>query len=296
MDIENNPDDTVEDVDYVQRNGHSPNSSAFDSDMVDSDVEEFSGEVSSLEENSEGGWRDDHAELEAFNAKLAAALGNHKGEDDPEADANEHSDEDIYEEDMDEEEMKALDEKLADVFKARKPTTNKKQERKDTKEAILNFKRRVLDLIDVYLRQEHLNPLAVDLVLPLITAARTSSMKQISQRAHDVLQGFCSRCKGSNVPLIEGNGITTEEVLGHLQAVHKEAGLEGPRVHSSACSKGSILLVKVLIKAGVEVGRMVDIYADTRKRQLLDSNCKVQPAFFTEWNNWCTTARDQLAR
>jgi hypothetical protein len=31
------------------------------------------------------------------------------------------------------------------------------------------------------------------------------------------------------------------------------------------------------------------------KKQLRDKTCKVQWTFFTEWNNWCTSARDQLA-
>lgn len=286
----------MEDVDQKQHNGHGSSSAASDAVTLDSDVEELSEKGSSLEEHGNEASDADQAELEAFDAKLAAALGTRKGEDDLGAEDTEGSDEDMHEEDMDEQEMGALDEKLAEVFRARKPTFNKKQERKDTKEAIINFKRRVLDLVDVYLKQEYTNPLALELLPPLITTARTTSVKQISDRAHDVLQAFCSRCKGSSIPLIDHSGTAMNEVLVYLNAIHEEAGWDNSRAHASACSRASILLVKVLAKGEVDMGKVVDIYAATRKRQLLNSSCRVQPMFFTDWNNWCATARDQLAK
>jgi DNA polymerase phi len=288
-------DDTIEDDDENHQNGD-VSSSASDVELLDSEVEEVSEKSLSEEEHSDGEDDGDDAELEAFEAKLAAALGTRKGQDDLEAEDTEGSDDDMYEDDMDEEEMEALDEKLGEVFRARKPATNKKQERKDTKEAIVNLKRRVLDLIEVYFRQEHLNPLALDLVLPLITTARTTSVKQISDRAHDILQAFCIKCKGSNLPAVEDDTTATVKILDALKMVHEEAGLDHARAHATACSRASILLVKVLIKAQVSIGEMVDVYADTRKKQLSDLHCKVQPSFFTEWNNWCTSARDQLVK
>lgn len=295
FDVDEGVDHPLGDVENDQRNGHFSSSTTSDAELLDSDVEQVSVKSSSFGEGSDEGVEDDQAELDAFDAKLAAALGTRKGRDDVEAEDTEGSDEDMYEEDMDEQEMEALDEKLAEVFRARKPTSNKKQERKDTKEAIINFKRRVLDLVEVYLKEEQLNPLALDLVLPLITTARTTSAKQISNRAHEVLQGFYSRCKGSNVPVIDDSGGAVNEVLTYLKLVHEEAGRDNSGAHAAACSRASILLVKVLVKAQVNVGTMVDVYAETRKRQLLDANCMVQPIFFTEWNNWCITARDQLA-
>jgi DNA polymerase phi len=296
FDVDESADETMECPDGVQRNGQLSSSRESDAEMLDSDVEEVSEKSSSLEEQADEEAEDDQAELEDFDAKLAAALGTRKGQDDLAAEDTEGSDEDMYEEDMDEDEMEALDEKLAEVFRASKPATNKKQERKGTKEAIINFKRRVLDLIEVYLKQEYLNPFALDLVLPLIRTSRTTNTKQISERAHDILQGFCSKCKGSNVPIIDDGEAATSGVLGCLKAVHIEAGLDNSRAHTSTCSRASILLVKVLVKAQVDVREMVDVYAETRKRQLLDLSCTVQPIFFTEWNNWCISARDQLAK
>ena len=295
FDVTGNDDYTMEDVSGNKQDSQLSTSTASNAETLDSDVEQISEQSSSLQEADEE-LEDDQAELEALDTKLAAALGTVKRHDDLEGKTTDSSDEDMYEEDMDKEEMEALDEKLAEVFRARKPASNKKQERRDTKEAIVNFKRRVLDLTDVYLKQEHLNPSTLDLVLPLITTARTTSVKQISERAHDVLQGFCSRCKGSNVPAIDGSNTATNEVLAYLKAVHEEAGLDNSRAHAAACSRASILLVKVLVKAQVNVGTVVDVYAETRKRQLLDSKCRVQPTLFTDWNNWCISARDHLTK
>jgi DNA polymerase phi len=296
FDVDDNADQTLDDVDSGQQNGDSSSASAADSELLDSDVEQVSERSSSPEEQAGEGSDEDPAELEAFDAKLAAALGTCKGQDDIDAEDSEGSDEDMYEEDMDQAEMAALDEKLAEVFRARKPQAGKKKERKEMKEAIVNLKRRVLDLMDVYLKQEYLNPLALDLVLPLITTARTTGIKQISNRAHEILQAFCSKCKGKDVLVIDADDDdAADEVLDCLMAVHKEAGLDDFRAHGIACSRASILLVKILVKAQIDVGKLVDIYAETRKKQLLEPNCKVPPLFFTEWNNWCVSARDQLA-
>lgn len=294
FDVDENIDHPMEDVESNQQNGHLSDSDTSESDMVDSDVEELSVESSSLDEEDEES-ENDQAELEAFEAKLAAALGTRRGQADLDAEDTEGSDEDMYEEEMDEKEMEALDDKIAEVFRARKPAANKKQERKDMKEAIINFKRRVLDLVDVYLKQETLNPLGLDLVLPLIKTARTTSVKQVAERAHSVLDGFCSKCKGTEVPAIDDQDHTASDILGSLRAIHEEAGLDNSRAHARACSRASILFAKVLVRAKADVGKVVDVYAETRKKQLLDKGCKVQPTFFTDWNNWCTSARDQLA-
>ena len=296
FDVEGNLDDTMGSVDAIQQDGRWPSSNASDSELLDSDVEQLSGNSSSVDEQLEEASDDDPAELAAFDAKLAVALGTRKGQEDVDAEDSEGSDEDMHEEDMDQAEMAALDEKLAEVFRARKPQTDKKKERKDMKEAIVNLKRRVLDLVDVYLRQEYLHPLALDLVLPLITVARTTSIKQIAHRAHEILQAFCSRCRGNDVLVIDASdAAAANEVLDYLKKVHSEAGLDNSRAHGIACSRASILLVKVLVKAQVDVAKMVDLYAETRKKQLLDLNCQVPPLFFTEWNNWCVSARDHLA-
>ena len=285
------------DEDGIKDDGDST-PAASDVEMLDSDVEVASqsskeDEDADSDDQSEANGQeqgddddDDDEELAAFDAKLAAALGTRKGEDDLDSADTSGSDED-----MDDDEMEALDEQLATVFRARKDLTNKKKENKEAKGNIVQFKTRVLDRIEAYLKQEYQNPLALVVVVPLLVTARKTRTKQISDRACQILREFCSRCKGKTVPA-ETNVATAKEILG---SVHEEACLQSSQTHATACSQASILLVKVLVAIDSQnVLIAVETYADTRKKQLTDKKCHVQPSFFTDWNNWCTSASRQM--
>ena len=288
--------------DSVEDSGSSSLSLDSDVEMLDSDVEEVSQHDDStaddddaeddVEDDGEahinGGGQEEDEELAAFDAKLAAALGTRKGEDDLEASDTSGSDDD-----MDDDQMEALDEQLAIVFRARKDMVNKKKENKDAKGNIVQFKNRVLDLLEAYLKQEYLNPLALTLIVPLLTTARKTRTKQVSDRACQVLRDFCSRCKGKNVPA-ETN---VSMITGLLNSVHTEACLESSQSHATACSQSSVLLVKVLVSVDpAAVSLAVDAYGHLRKKQLTDKQCHVQPSFFTDWNNWCANASQYIIK
>jgi DNA polymerase phi len=270
-----------------------------DSDIeVDSDVEEISdqGGRSSDEsseadvdgEDRESAEDEDNDQLAAFDAMLAAALGTRKGEDDLAASDTSGSDDD-----MSDSEMEALDEKLTEVFRARKDLAKpKKKEHKDAKENIVSFKNKVLDLIDVYLKQEYANPLSLQLILPLLSLARRTNVKQLADRACSILRDFNGRCRGAKLPQLAD----PEAALDILRAVHEEAGRPGSNAHATACSSASILLVRVLSNAKVRAGVLTHLYADTMAKMLEDKDCHVQPAFFTDWNNWCANARKAITK
>ena len=298
--------EAAEESDNDDVEGLSDVSENSDVEMVDSDVEVLDGEASSDEHadaavkiNGEDGGSssedgDDDDELAAFDAKLAAALGTRKGEEDIGASDTSGSDED-----MSDSEMEELDNKLAEVFRARKDLENKpkKKEHKDAKENIVNFKNRVLDLVDVYLKQEYINALSLQLVLPLLTLARKTHVKQLADRACAILREFNGRCKGTKLPqLVEGGPLDAAASLQILQGIHVEAGCEGSNAHASACSTASVLLVRILTHAGVDVADIVEIYGQTRIRVLKDKKCAIQPSFFTDWNNWCANARKSIAK
>ena len=280
-------DSDVEVVEVSEDNlGGGPEDATSSSGSEPDSNEEEDTEDKSDEEDEQ----DEDEELAAFDAALASALGTRKlenGEDDAHS-----SDSDS---DMDDDEMMALDEKLAEVFKAREEASGKKKERKETKEAFINFKNRVLDLVEVYLKREQQNPLAIDLILPLLQTIRTTQTKQLADRTSNVLRAFISKCKGKEVPKISKGDIG--ETLATLKAVHGEACIEASNLHASVASSSSILLVKILVNASVDISQAVDVYGDTRKRQLTDKSCHVQPSFFNDWNNWCTSqTKSQLAK
>lgn len=268
-----------------------------DSDEFDSDVEvvdassgprdasdaEVSGDDDDPSDEDEP--EDGEDELSAFNAALASALGDARG------DLGEGSDSDS---DMDDDQMMELDEKLTEVFKARKVATSKKKDNKDAKENVINFKNRVLDLLEVYIKHQYQNPHAVELILPLLVAMRTTQAKQVAERCSKALKDLCARCKGQqNIPVVSTGML--DELMETLDEVHREACMEASNMHASAASQASILLVKMAIKSGADVDRAVQVYGRTMTRMLTDAKCKVQPGFFTDWNNWCTSSRSWTA-
>ncbi|KAI1933711.1 DNA-directed DNA polymerase [Ophidiomyces ophidiicola] len=257
-----------------------------DPDGLDSDVEEISQSSDadsdgtddfndeSAEDNSEN-----EAELQELDAKLAIALGTHR--------ANEDVDSNSETSDMDDDQMEALDEKLAQVFKAQNQAASKKKQKKDARENMINFKNRALDLLEIYVKKSHSNIIATNILLPLLKVLRSSKVLQIANKSSVILREYCKLCKGASLPSFEDE----EPVWKLFKSIHEEATHSGPSFHSTACSQASLLAVKILVANNRDnMERIVDEYAQTRKKQLLSKKCHVQPSFFSDWNNWCVSA------
>ncbi|KIX95770.1 uncharacterized protein Z520_08478 [Fonsecaea multimorphosa CBS 102226] len=244
---------------------------------------------------SAGEEEEEDAELAAFDAALASALGTRRLNQD-DLDAASDASESSSDADMGDDEMMQLDSKLAEVFRARseQQSKNKRKEAKEAKENIVNFKNRVLDLTESYFKHQQHNPLTMDLILPLLKLARTTQTKQLADRACNILQQFCSRCKGPNAPDLPSD-CYSGHVIDVLKSIHEEAGMESSHAHSNAASLSSILVAKALVRANAtNIKSIVEIYASTRLRQLTDKKCRVLPGFFTDWNNWCQSTREKL--
>lgn len=274
-------DDDDDDVEMV-------NAEEVDSDVEVVDADGASDASASDEEEEEEEDEEDAQEVLDFEAKLAAALGTHRADEDLQA---AESDSDA---DMNDDEMEELDAQLVKVFRARREVTSQHKDKKDARENMVNFKNRVLDLVEIFIKKCHSRLLALDLLLPLLRLARRSSVKQIANKATSVLREYTRLCKGTAVPKIE-DAEEEQNVWELLRAVHKEAAHSAPPAHASACSQASLLVVKALVAHDkAAIGGVVDAYAETRKAQLCSTKCHVQPAFFSEWNNWCVSASKQL--
>lgn len=265
-----------------------PHSSDAESDDTDANRVHSSSDSSKDEggsgatESSEG---EDNEELAAFDMKLAQALKTKPLNTGPSAATDESSPSD---EEMDDEQMEALDEHIVTMFKERKKTVSKKTQKKDAKETIVNFKCRVLELLEIFIKKRHTDLLALDLLLPLLIVIRTTTSSLVSGRACNVMREFSRLCKGKAVPQIEEKAVIVEI----LKDVHAEAMLESSNAHASACSQASLLLVKVLAADDrTNLRKVVKTYATTQEAMLLDPKCRVKMSFFTEWLNWCSTAR-----
>ena len=257
-----------------------------------SDVEEVDGETSDAGSSVDGQLQDDNSdavddELAEFDAKLAQALGTRRMDEGLAADKEESSDED-----MDDDQMEALDEHLETVFRESKKLTSKKNEKKEAKEAIILFKSRVLELLEIYIKQQYLNPQALSIILPILSLVRKTSNKQISEKARNITRDYLKLYKlkdrlNASVP--------PEEAKLLLEDVHKEAMKEGSNAHANACSQASLLLTKIYISNGGDLSEVLSQYAATQLAFMTESDCHVRTSFFSDWLNWCTSARKALA-
>jgi DNA polymerase phi len=288
-----------DDIDVDDDDGSDSDSAIeeVDSDVEIASVSDTSGSIddSAHTSDEEEDETDQDEELARFDAALASALGTRSLQPDDIAQAKEGS-ESSSDEDMDDDQMEELDAKLAEVFRARneQQNRNKKKEAKDAKENIVNFKNRVLDLIESYLKRQQRQALAIDLLVPLLKLARTTQEKQLAQKACKLVQDYSSRCKGPNVPELRDES-QVQHALEVLRSVHEEATLESSNAQSDAASLSSLLVVKALVQADPgTIKSIVEVYASTRVRQLTEKKCWVLPGFFAAWNNWCQTAKEKL--
>ena len=190
--------------------------------------------------------------------------------------------------DMNDEQMEALDKHLETIFRERKNDKTKKTQNKDAKEAIVNFKCRVLELLEIYVKQEHKNPRAMQLLVPILNVIRTTKTTLVSGKACDLIGTYFKLCKANSVP----ESPDAETITGLLRTVHQQAGMDGSNAYSSACSRASLLLVKILMAQDRENLRRVEsVYGETHERFMLDAKSKVKPSFFSDWLNWSVSAR-----
>ena len=251
----------------------------------DSDVEVIDGKG---DEASSNGEEEDDENVADFESKLAEALGTHRAD----KDLGEQSSGEDSDADMNDDEMENVDQQLTKVFQARRQELSKKKDKKDAKENMINFKNRVLDLLEIYVKKCHSKVLALDLLLPLLRLIRRTSVNQISNKANSVLREYTKLCKGAAVPKPSES---EEDIWQLLKEIHQEAMRSGPTMHASGSSQASILVVKVLVTNNKKsISGVVDRYAETRKEQLTSTKCHVQPNFFTDWNNWCVNSKKQV--
>jgi DNA polymerase phi len=196
---------------------------------------------------------------------------------------------------MNDEQMEALDEQLENVFRQRKMASSKKKERKDAKETIILFKCRVLELLEIYIKQEHLKMLAVELVIPLLGTIRKTTSKQVSEKACSVVREYSKAYRlkdqdaaGASTTAKDNDVALARSVLG---AIHAEACRAGSNAHAAACSQARLLLAKITVSRGGQVADVILQYAETQRRFTTDPACAVRTAFFSDFLNWCTSVR-----
>ncbi|KAK4129009.1 hypothetical protein N657DRAFT_49938 [Parathielavia appendiculata] len=269
-----------------------------DEEELDSDVEIVNLENAGSDEpdDSDEGSEDEEKEnadaedkdqeaLDALDNALAEVLGSHRLDKDDEAESGDESD-------MTDSEMMAVDEKLAEIFKQRAKAGNKKKEKKDAKDTVVNFKHRVLDLLAIYVRKEAARPDAkhnvFNLLPPLLELIRSTSAKALANKACDIIMTFSKSLKkargGSQVAEIPG--LDLQALVSLMEELHEEASQDMSHAFARAVSTACLALASVVCCDEARRREVFELYANTQLKWF-NGEVKIQPAFFSDWLNWC---------
>lgn len=285
-------DEDGEDGDDVEMDDGDSDVEVVEMDIDENEDEDDEDEGSSSEDDDEDDEQDE-SEVAKLEAALSEALGAHKAtEDDSDSD-------------MDDDAMLALDEQLTNIFKQRSAAAHKskKQESKQAKETITNFKNRVLDLLDIFAKSPRAREsvaISAKMLLPLLKCARTTGSKPIADRAAVVVRNYANSLRGKEGDVVLSDE-EKEEFWGLLEDIHKEAAKDGGvgrDKHKSACSQASLVVAKVCVASGgmkvEDVERAVGVYARSLTMWLTDRSWRFQSGLFTDLVNWAGTASARL--
>lgn len=280
-----------------------------DSDIeIDSDVEFIDlkqnggGEDDDEDEDEEEGDDDNKDEPQDLEEFLEKILKSHRLDKDADA---ESSDSDG---DMTDSEMFAMDSQLAAAIKprveGRDGSGSRKKQKRDAKQSVVNFKHRILDLLDIYVRNESPSPLAPALLLPLLGLMRTTSTKALAARACEIILNYqraLKKARGNRQEEADDDAAanttttttTEDDLLGLLRQVHEAAGQDNAHAYAKAASAASLVVASTLFAADKsKVEDVAAVYASTQSDWVL-GKAKLQSSFFADWNNWCQNQASQ---
>ena len=185
---------------------------------------------------------------------------------------------------MSDSQMQALDDHLSSMFRERKANIkvnkSKKVEKRDAKDTIINFKTRVLELIEIYVKTEPVSSIALSALVPLLRSIRITQSPQVSKRASEVMHRYSDASKS-----VKKSDVSTATIA-HLEAVHAEAMIDGSKAFGAACSQASLIVARVMKEQGAAMESIVQVYSDTIKRDWTDPKSKIRPEFFQNGRQW----------
>lgn len=301
-------DDDDDDEEEEEEEDDDDNASDDDEADEDSDNNSTNNPSPSKALNQDGHW-DNPEELDNILGKI---LNSHRLDQDAEAESS------SSEGDMSDSQMFALEAQLsaaiAPRIKANKPDARK--QKKDAKQSVVNFKHRILDLLDIYVKNEPLSRLTFAVLLPLLTLMRTTSTKALANRAYDVILNLRKAIKKARAPggaragpsaatssassskLSSSTGSSEavaapaqEELLSLLRDCHDEAGRDDSQAHAKAASAASLIVAAALFRQDREViGEIAGVYAQTEAAWVL-KRAGMHSCFFREWHDWAQSMR-----
>lgn len=301
-DSDDDEDDDVEEISNVDIDSDVEFIGLADGEEGDGDAEEDGEDDEEDDEDSDDNDDEDEDDEEAdekegpidLDELMGSILKSHRLDKDADAESSED------EGDMSDSQMFALEDKLAEVFKQRaKARPDSKKQKKDAKQSVVNFKHRILDFLDIYVRNEVLSPLGFAILIPLLNLMRTTTTKTLASRACEIILNYqrgMKKARSGNKDAAEAETTPTydaEELLSVLVEVHEEAGKDNAHAYAKAASAASLIVASAMFASDKElVKRAAAVYAKTQSDWVL-GQAKLQNSFFADWNNWCQNHASQ---
>lgn len=241
------------------------------------------GDVEEEEDSDDEESEEVKKEAEDLDKLLGGILGSHRLDQDDEAEAS------GSDEDMSDSEMLALDEKLVEVFKQRRKVNpdNTKKAKREARQTVVNFKNRILDLLDIYVKNEAADPLALQALLPLLTMIRTTTNKPLRARGCNVISSYKlgkKKRRGRSGKGKGKEGQDAESLLALLKEIHEEARRTGSQAHASAASTAGVRVASAIVSADKDMHEsVISLYSKTLAAW---KPCKERSTFQSVWNTW----------
>ncbi|EFY90915.1 DNA polymerase V, putative [Metarhizium acridum CQMa 102] len=199
------------------------------------------------------------------------------------------------EDNMSDSEMFALDEQLSAAIAPRikLSQSDAKKAKKDAKQSVINFKHRILDLLDIYVKNEALNTLTYSLLVPLLNLMRTTSAKPLANRACEVILAYQKGLRKARAGKENSDDILRGDMLGLLVQIHEEAGKDNSHAYAKAASAASLIVASSMFAGDrAAIREVAGVYAKTQSDWVL-GDVTMQNSFFADWNNWCQNHASQ---
>lgn len=222
------------------------------------------------------------------------------------------------EESMDDEKMMELDDQLSEIFKRRKEALSnistgnqRKVEVKQSRENVISFKHRVVDMLTVYVKycekltiankSEHSTDLASPLsklvyfIIPMLKCINETLDKPLADKISKLLKGKIFKIKVTAFRDMDKK----IELMDLLKSTHKMMLTSKPGQHAaifySACSTSSLFLSKICFEIGGndKLDELIDLYTATTKEWMQKG--KFGANVFIDFINWLSSKKQSVA-
>ena len=248
-----------------------------DSEDSDEDGEEESGDES-----------DGTADIDQ--EQLLKALGSHLLDTNGEKAGNGEDDESDSEEepDMSDSEMMAMNDTLVAAFDhISGKGANEANEAKKATAGVVQFKNRILDLVEAYLQQQPRNTKVIFAQFPyLVRLASQTKSSDIRARVVDILSRYRKRfLKDRKQWLEEGKRKKqVSDYVSTLEDVHKEVGHRDSQMFAKAASAACLTIAAAVVAADKKkIGQLNKMHEKLEAELMTEKRKKVHKSFFETW-------------